>query len=94
GEKQYREFKYYLPINEQVEVETEQDLFGCESVKVEYALKTRDIGNVNLQDMQEEMLNYANENQLEIESELYCVFLDVYNDIIFDFYAPLRNEVK
>ncbi|EAG9475561.1 hypothetical protein DYX98_14585 [Listeria monocytogenes] len=94
GEKQYREFKYYLPINEQVEVETEQDLFGCESVKVEYALKTRDIGNVNLQDMQEEMLNYANENQLETESELYCVFLDVYNDIVFDFYAPLRNEVK
>ncbi|MBC1710555.1 DUF5085 family protein [Listeria welshimeri] len=94
GENQYREFKYYLPINEQVEIETDQDLFGCESIKVEFALKTRNIANVNLQCMQEEIIKYAKENQFEIESELYCIFLDVYNDVIFDFYAPLRNEVQ
>ncbi|EFR98508.1 Uncharacterised protein [Listeria ivanovii subsp. londoniensis] len=94
GERNYREFKYYLPINEKIEIETEQDLFGYESVKVDHALKVRDIDNTNLQEMQESITNYAKEQNFEMEQELYCIFLDVYNDVIFDFYAPLRNEVN
>ncbi|WP_270996055.1 hypothetical protein [Listeria seeligeri] len=86
--KKYYEFKYYVPINQKEELAS--DLFGYESIKVERALKTRDIEDVDLQYMQKRMKKYTKEMRWKInQNEVFGFIINNSDEVGFDFYVPL-----
>lgn len=86
-------FTYYLPLNEEVELEDGASVDYIPQLKVEEALVLRQADQeVDFHAAYQRIKDYAQDNSEEIEDTYYVVLIEVYGEIIIDLYVPLKRR--
>jgi len=94
GEDKFGSFTYYLPINEEVKLSSNDNFTYLEHFELEDALVLRQADQeTDFQTAYEKLKGYAEKENIPLEDTFYVVMLEVYDDYIIDLYVPKRIEV-
>lgn len=92
-EPKYLDFKFYLPVNWDVEPSNTKKMTFVGDISIKNALYFRQANDEdsfypNLEKAKE----YAEKNNIVIENKFVCVYNNFYGESIFDIYLPLSKE--
>ncbi|OIK13882.1 DUF5085 family protein [Bacillus sp. MUM 13] len=92
SDSQEGEFTYYLPINNSVELNEQEEVQFFDQFAIESALVLRQANDEeDFQAAYKKIQEYAITNNIQLEDTYYCVLLDVYGEYMIDLYVPIKD---
>lgn len=90
-------YKYniYIPVSNKLRIVNNDNYFFLEEFIIEDGLTLRHCGlEDNIDDTNEILIECALHNNIELEDEIYNIFVDVYGEKIVDVFIPVKKELK
>lgn len=93
NEKKFGNFTYYLPINEEVELEEHPNFRFLNQLKIDKAIVLRQADQqIDFHAAYKKVQEYAKKKKITITDTFYCVLLEVYGEYIIDLYVPIEKR--